>query len=726
MADDTQDPAASPAIDTAAAGPYQLPRAQLRWDADGAPVSAAFDDVYFSRANGLAETEHVFLHSNRLAERWRALNPQRPGVFVIGETGFGTGLNFLCAWRLWRALAPPGWRLHFVSAEKFPLTHAELERALAQWPQLAALVAPLLALYPPAVPGYHLLALPDGTRLQLLFGAADAMFEQLPDSAATELPAGVQVDAWFLDGFAPAKNPEMWSDALFRSIGRLSAAGTTFATFTCAGFVRRGLRAAGFRVEKTAGFGTKREMARGEWLPLPAADSRLDNDADSAVAAAADNKAVHDIATAGCDTAAHPAAPDRTRQPAPARAIDYWALPPAALPRQRVVVIGGGLAGTSTARALAERGWPVTLLEAGATLAAGASGNSQGVLYTKLSAQANPLSRFALASYLHALAHYRRDAAAGEFCGVLQLIDDTEQWRQLGAAFAGHEEWVQAVDAQRAAALAHCTVTQPALWFPRAGWLAPAQLCAEYVNHPLIEVRLGCAVHALQRDGADWLLQSTNGELRAGCVVLATAAATPALIAAAQLPLRAIRGQITAVPAQWLRQRPACVVCHEGYLAPAPAGGIHIGATFDHRDDDTGVRTADHRRNLASLAQALPDVLMAEPAALPAASFDGRTGFRCATPDYLPMVGALADAALLRERCAALAKNARNRIAAPAAWLPGLYVNVGHGSRGLTSTPLCAELLAALIAGGPRPLPRELVQALSPARFALRDLIRGR
>ena len=681
---------------------YQLQRPDLHWDESGAPLSASYDDIYFSRENGLAETDWVFLSGNRLEERWRALDSSRPGLFVIGETGFGTGLNFLCAWRLWQKTAPPGWRLHFISVEKYPLPRADLKRALDAWPQLESLSRELVDAYPSLVSGFHSTALSGNTRLQLLFGSADASLDALLDSAAPELANGFAVDAWFLDGFAPAKNPEMWTAQLFNGMGRLSRPGTTLATFTAAGFVRRGLIAEGFDARRTPGFGSKREMLCGIFRKT------------------SDEKVVDP--TASTATAA-----DAYKPPAP-RPIDYWAQPPRALQPQRVFVIGGGLAGTSTARALAERGWPVTLLESESQLAAGASGNPQGVLYTKLSARSGALNRFALASYLHALNHYRRktiyDDACGDFCGVLQLEPDNAQWRALATAFADQQEWVQFVDAARASELAQCEITQAALWFPRAGWLAPPRICSRQAQHPLIDIRLQCTVHALERVADGWLLHTSAGAMRGGGVVIATANAAVQLAPRSFLPLKPIRGQITSLPSDWLRAQPRTVICHDGYLTPTPAGGVAIGATFDQNDAENSVRADDHRRNLQALAQTLPQLLRDNDR--DAGNLSGRVGFRCTTPDYLPIVGAVSEHALLRERCAALTHNARARIAQPHAELAGLYINVGHGSRGLTSTPLCAELLAAQIAGEPRPLPRDLAQALAPARFAIRNLIRGR
>jgi len=719
-----------PTQDQPAPSPYQTPSPQLQWGDDGAPFSREFADIYFSRDDGLAETDYVFLQQNRLAERWSALDPQRAGVFVIAETGFGTGLNFFSAWRLWQTTAPQSWRLHFISVEKFPLRRAQLQRALQQWPQFSDLSAQLLAAYPALVPGQHLLKLGDHVALQLLFDDAVPALDGLHDSGAAELTDGFSVDAWFLDGFAPAKNPAMWSADLFAHIGRLSKPGTSFATFTVAGAVKRGLRDVGFDIEKLAGFGSKREMLRG----------------DFGAAQIMQNTRPHLI----------PLSMAKTKY----RAIDYWAYPPilpSTSPSARTaIVIGGGLAGTSSARALAERGWSVTLLEKNAALASEASGNPSGVLYTKLSPQAGTLNRFALASYLYALRFYRQlvtnrempnaDIASGELCGVLQLADDIAQWQALRETFSGHDDWVQFVEPARASELAGCTIERAALWFPQAGWLAPRKVCEAAAQHAAIDTRLNCRAESIERNAQQWRVQTDRGELQAAVVVIANANAARQLLPATTLPLKSIRGQITQLPAAWLRQQPKTVICHAGYLAPT-AAGLDIGATFDLHDDEAALRPLDHRRNVQLLAAALPQLLAvpnAEQACDERSYYDersydqysydqhsyeklaGRVGFRCTTPDYLPLVGPVADSAAMAERCAALAHNANARLPQPGAYLPGLYVNVGHGSRGLTSTPLCAELLASLIAGTPRPLPRDLVQALSAARFGVRDIIRGR
>ncbi|MFT3930691.1 MAG: bifunctional tRNA (5-methylaminomethyl-2-thiouridine)(34)-methyltransferase MnmD/FAD-dependent 5-carboxymethylaminomethyl-2-thiouridine(34) oxidoreductase MnmC [Spongiibacteraceae bacterium] len=677
--------------------PWQLPAADLHWSEHDEPFSNAFGDIYFSRGDGLAETEYVFLEQNRLAERWRALDPQQNGVFVIGETGFGTGLNFLCAWRLWRKTAPRSWRLHYVSVEKFPLDKETLARALQQWQHIemfAELGEILLDRYPPRIRDFHLRHLDETVTLQLLFGDAANQFNALHDSDAPELANAFHVDAWFLDGFAPAKNPEMWQSDLFEQIGRLSKPGTTFATFTVAGIVKRGLQDVGFAIEKFPGFGSKRQMLRGEF----------------------NTRTTTSIA-------------DRKKIPA----IEYWAYSPAQTSTTpRVVIIGGGLAGATTAHALAKRHCEVILLERETSLATAASGNPQGVLYTKLSAQDGTLNRFALASYLFALDYYRplitEKSDYGDFCGVLQLLDDTMGLEQLRAAFSEQNDWLKFVDAERASQLSNCNIAQAALWFSRAGWLSPKAICEYLTHHAAIDIRVDCAVSTLSRDNAKWRVSTTQGEIVADFVVIANAYSATLFEQTASLPLKAIRGQITELPRQYLREYPRCVICHDGYLTPSTSG-LHIGATFDLHENDTAntaLRAESHRFNLQTLHNALPELLNEMPDANNAATLNGRVGYRCTTSDYLPIVGAVADERTMRARYAILAKNAHARVDTAGAYIPGLYINVGHGSRGLTSTPLCAELLASLIVNEPRPLPRDLRQALSPARFMLRDLIRGR
>jgi len=224
--------------------------AKLDWN-DKQPFSAQYQDIYFYTDNVLLETEYVFLQGNDLPARW-----QQPDIktFTIAETGFGTGLNFLSAAKLWLETAPKQATLHFISVEKHPLTLKDITSALELWPDLTELSTPLLAKYPVLI-NEQTVSLYDGNvQLTLLIGDATEQLNRITNKA----------DAWFLDGFSPTKNPEMWQTALFEQIAMHSHVATTFATFTSAGMVRRGLSQAGFKVSKRAGFGKKREMIYGQ------------------------------------------------------------------------------------------------------------------------------------------------------------------------------------------------------------------------------------------------------------------------------------------------------------------------------------------------------------------------------------------------------------------------------------------------------------------------------
>ncbi len=221
----------------------------LEWK-DGQPYSNRYGDVYHCADSGMEEPRHVFLRGNRLAERFALLSEGQS--FCIAETGFGTGLHFLCASQLFGQVALDGTTLDFFSVEKFPLSDDDLRATLAQWGELRAPAAVLLARWRRRVPGWNRWSLAGG-RVRLTLALCDVA-EALP-----QLPAS-SVDAWFLDGFAPAKNPEMWSDAVLRSVARACGDGATFASYTSAGWVRRGLQQAGFSVQRTPGFGRKREM----------------------------------------------------------------------------------------------------------------------------------------------------------------------------------------------------------------------------------------------------------------------------------------------------------------------------------------------------------------------------------------------------------------------------------------------------------------------------------
>ena len=234
--------------------------ASVTWDEGGMPHSVMFDDKYFCKDCGYEEALYVACEGNYLRSRFTALDPSLKGVFTIIETGFGTGLDFCCAWQLWAQCAPASWLLHFISVELYPLSSLEISRALNLWPCLSPYKEELAAKYEPQPGGIADINFDSaGVRLTIVFDHVNNAL----DIIRREEIAVNGADAWFLDGFAPSKNPEMWSDKVFAAMALLSRAGTTLSTFTVAGFVRRGLSANGFSVSRILGHGKKKNVLTG-------------------------------------------------------------------------------------------------------------------------------------------------------------------------------------------------------------------------------------------------------------------------------------------------------------------------------------------------------------------------------------------------------------------------------------------------------------------------------
>ena len=660
-----------------------LEPASLAWTADGEPVSNTYGDVYFSRGDGPAESVHVFLEGNGLPARWQD-HPR--AHFCVGETGFGTGLNFLLTWRAWREAPGPKPDLHYLSLEKHPLSRGDLARALARWAEFDNFAQPLLQAYPGLLPGEHRLLL-DGGRVRLDLWWEDATVVLL-DLASRGEPL---VDAWYLDGFAPDRNPDMWSKALLDATAALSRPAATVATFSAAGHVRRKLAEAGFRVERAPGHGRKRECLRG----------RLD-------------------AAGAAGTGEQPG--------------QNWDLPAAGSARpETAIVLGGGLAGCAAAAALARRGIAVSLLERGAVAGAG-SAMEQGIIYTRLSRRHSALADFALLSFQFATHFYRTLFANGELvtgddgelCGSFQQSGNTRDRHALREALAGLEDVAQVLDAGQASALLGVTQPREGFWFPGSGWLRPAALCRALLRHPGIQPLEHAGKVSLEHTGSRWRAIAGGATLaEADCAIAAPGSGVRSLQQLDWLPVQAIRGQVTHLPTNSHLEPLRAALCHEGYIAPARAGSHCIGATFEPGSGDSALRTVDHRHNLDRLAAAVP-ACRETLAALDHTTLAGRVGYRCASPDYLPLVGPVPDLPAFLEAFGALRRNARQPIAHRGSYLPGLWLTTAHGSRGLTSTPLAAELLASLICGEAPPLNRALCRALAPARFIIRDLTRNR
>lgn len=675
--------------------------ATVEWDENEQPYSPAFGDVYFSREHGLNESRHVFIEGNRLTERWQT--PFEHSQFTIFETGFGTGLNFLATWQAWeQSAACKNKHLHFISVEAHPLCLADLKRAMTLWPELDAYAKILLQHYPPQ-PGYsfqrvHLVG-PKQSELTLTLifdDVASALEDFRPDlGASPSVQIGEhsqKIDAWFLDGFAPSKNGDMWMQSLFNAMARHSDTGSSFATFTCAGVVKRGLREAGFECKKIAGYGRKREMLVGE----------LSNIAREA--------------TAFSEQAFYFSQSKPTLSEKPAQAS--------------IAIIGAGLAGAQLAYRMAQRGWHVQVFDE-STIASGASGNLQGVVYTRPSLQANPLNEFNLLAQQYADSFYRSQGFyenCGKQCGVLHLAFNETQHKRLHdfyQAYYSTDENIQWLNKDQASELIGRECLFEGLLLKRSGYLYPAKLVARLLQHPNIQTHEQCKINTLDYQNGQWHLSGEDKYIASASVcVIANANSANIFSQSAHLPSKAVRGQVSYGLSNTLGlDKNRLVICAEGYLAPATEfNGSKVntfGASFNLISQSLDISEAEHSQNLEHLHGMLN--MSGE---LEAAIVGGRVGLRCTTPDYFPIVGPVAQADAMRDLLAPLATNAKIKINKPGDYHPGLYCSFGYGSRGLAYSALCSEVLADLICGAPLPMRWPLYRYLHPTRFILREIQR--
>lgn len=419
--------------------------ARLGFTQQGVPYSEAFDDVYHSAAGGLAQARHVFLQGNRLPERWAGLER-----FVILETGFGAGINFLATWQAWRRDPARCARLHFVSIEKHPFALPDLRELHSRCPEVSSEAKEIHSHWPMLVPGAHRIELDGGKVVLTLFFGDVKVARELRLSA----------DAFYLDGFSPARNPDMWSPALMRSLARLAAPGATAATWSVAGSVRHALEETGFAVEKRAGFSDKREMLVAQYRN-------------------------------------------------PGRFTSF--------PKERsATVVGAGLAGGAVCERLCARGWNVTLLERHSGPAKEASGNHAGTFHPLVTPDDSVFARITRAGFLSSLQRYSSlDALRWDPCGVLQLARDAKEQdsqRRSVAALGLPPEYAQMVTREEASAHAGVPVAGDGLWFPRAGWVQPGTLVEAQLLAcgDRLERRFGTEVEVLPRNQAVVLANSAD------------------------------------------------------------------------------------------------------------------------------------------------------------------------------------------------------------------------
>jgi len=653
--------------------------AQIDWSDQSTPFSALFDDPYFNTEQGIDESHYVFVDGNQLIKRW---SNWQHSSFCIAETGFGSGLNFLLTCFLFDAFLAehrdkPLKKLFFTSVEKYPLTPQDIRLVTQQWPQLQPYVTQLLAQYPLPLIGCQRIMFAN-VSLDLWLGDVNEMLQEV-----YIYPTGL-FDCWYLDGFAPSKNPDMWNERLFTLIAASAKQGATLATFTAAGFVRRGLQNAGFNMRKRKGYGKKRDMLVGTLINKPP----------------------------GADYAQH-YRPTKTTT------------------SKEVAIVGGGVSSACLTLALIERGFTVTLYCKDDALGSGASGNQQGALYPLLNAQHDALSQLFANSFLFARNYVQAINQQHPFdfdlSGLLQLYYDASASAKLDKIMQASfpSTLVQKISAAQTDALAGLDIGQAALLYPLAGWLSPTQMVkaifAKAKQSGRLTIKLKHRLQRFEAQGSGWLCHFSDQQVAHDLLILTSAMHTLDFAQGEALPLSAARGQVTHIDAGPALQKLKLTLCHEGYLTPRNNGAQCMGATFKRHRMDEQFSPQEQIENRDKLAKCIKDKPWV--AQINTDHEHAHVGIRCTTRDHFPYMGALPNYLESKQvyRYAFKKMPTEN-----APFHENLFILTGLGSRGLSTAPLLAEALASQINHEPLPLSVPILNAIQCNRQWINYLKKGK
>ncbi len=771
----------------------KITSANIYYNEHQTPASKDFDDVYFSNENGVQETDYVFVEGNRLWQQWLQHDDS---YFCIVETGFGTGLNFfrtLQWFYLFKYHHPKHVlsKLHFISTEKYPLHKNDLKNVFNTWQQ-NAFFSPITI---PAAKGVNNAETPNIQKTNEnapidflnneLFAATETWIKQYPiavegvhrrhfspSNKSASIIASISLDlhyadaiysfeqiktndsgiahAWFLDGFAPSKNSSMWQDNLFTQMARLSKSNASFATFTAAGLVKRGLQKAGFDVEKRKGFGRKREMLVGRYKNIPA-DAALDKHNHSSKDPSVSTKASaqrFNYAKLPATQAPYFARPSLSQNTCEldntlAISTQYNTTIKQSSLKNEVTIVGNGLAGAITALKLVQQNIPVSLLWQGEHPADGASGNPIGGFYPQLNVRNDEACQIQLHSFLYACDFYqtlhKQHPFEHDWCGALQLGFNTSTQARLSKLVdkaLWPNEVAHLVSSQEASSIANIDIPYQSLYLPKAGVISVPSLVNACIKQAeksgLLTLRPYITLLQYEAVNHDIKLtiKSSNSHVAASQCIH-----TPALVIAmgdgakplieSVVPLRLTRGQVEIVKSEGTLSHLQTLLCHIGYLTPALKGFHALGSTYIKGDVSRDIRQQETQDNFDKHSQSMQAASWLDEISVSRSQTGNkaRAAIRCSSPDHLPVVGALPSELQFTE-LSDLYKALPLQHYVSGSHQKNVFVLSALGSRGLTTAPLMAELLVSQMLGRPLPLPAQLLNALNPNRFIVRALIR--
>ena len=637
--------------------------------------STQFDDAYFSSAGGIEECQHVFINGNNLLNRW-----QKSKYFTIMELGFGTGTNFLATAKTWIDITHNAHHLHFISIEKHPLLKKDLCEFHSKANNSFVLLESLLDNYPLPLAGTH----------RIHFEEQHITLTLIFEDALTALnETSFMVDAWYLDGFAPSKNPDLWSLELAERIYQLTDQYGTFATFSAASKIIKNFKSVGFSVAKQKGFANKREMLIGKRTTK-------------------NQKTIYSL-----------------------KEKSWLISTPDKFLGKKAIVIGGGLAGTMISAALAKRDWKITLIDRHSDMAMEGSGNSNAILMPRLNLDHDIQAQLTLIGflysirYLNQLQHYSKNLL-WQPCGAIQLPRDDQQRQRMQQIIDKEElppEFLHPVDKDQASKLCNCELVSGGWHLPTAGYAFPKSICATLAkNNQNISLIHNQEISKLEHNNNRWQARNSDQEViaEAEVVILANALGANRFDQINWCTLHAKRGQITEIPVSDSSIHPNKIICADTYITPEVNDHYVLGATFVTNDTDIAVRTSEHDDNFTKLKRIIPAIATSKLNAI-----SGRAAIRAVSPDRLPIVGPVADYDKFNSLYNKAALGDTKSSYSTPHYLKGLYLATGFGSRGMAWIPLCAEILACQLNQEPYPVNQSLLDAIHPNRILMKQLVKS-
>lgn len=607
----------------------------------GTPYSQKFGDFYFNTDSFSGESEYVFISAVD-----EIFNQKES--FIVAEAGFGVGRNFL---NLAKKFKKSDKNLHYISIEAFPLDKESLAEI---YKNLGIRGRNLLKKFPPLINGLHRIEYAKNITLDLYFGDIDQALDELDFKA----------DVWFMDGFSPAKNPDMWSKNVFKKIARLTKIGGILATYTSAKSVNEAMSEAGFCVKKIAGFGRKREMIR----------AKLEN---------LDDKIKEFYLKRGISKSSG----------------------------KSVLIIGAGIAGLVSAFKLSRLGFSVVVAEKNESVGLNGSGNFTGVAEPLITKKGVKLGDMHIHAFLLAKNFYKKELPKSliKFTNAKEFAYDDELFRRY-----------ESIEESEIYEFLREDKPYPSVLIKDAALAKPHKICKFLAKN--LDVKCGFEFVNFSKNGEKFLSEFKNGEILESDILIFTMGShseelfgkgqNPKICLDESMQISSVRGQTTTIKKSVKTSLPLSA---KGYICPAIGGLQLIGSTYDRGDYNENISDMDNAKNLANISEFIDKKTKI---------LGSKVGFRSYSGDRFPIVGAFVSDDF-SEVFKDLPWSKKKELDRFPSYKPNLYINAGHGSRGLCTAILGAEIVCDLILNRPLCLPKSLFNEISPNRFLIRKLKKG-